>query len=184
MGETILLTAEPRTGKSTAIKKIIKLIGKENCGGFYTEEVRENGDRIGFNCVTLDGEVCRIADLSFDSDIRVQSKTNPELSYGVSIENFENIALESVRQALIDKDVIVIDEIGPIQLYSKKFQELILEVVSSSKVLLGTIFYNSHPEVDRYKNINGVNIRLLTLENRDIMTEDIASNLKNSIKID
>ena len=41
----ILLTALPHTGKSTAIKKIIELLGTSNCGGFYTEEIRENDER-------------------------------------------------------------------------------------------------------------------------------------------
>ena len=38
----ILLTALPRTGKSTAIKKIVNMLGKDNCGGFYTEEIRKS----------------------------------------------------------------------------------------------------------------------------------------------
>lgn len=33
----ILLTALPRTGKSTAIKKIVQMLGVKNCGGFYKE---------------------------------------------------------------------------------------------------------------------------------------------------
>ena len=42
----ILLTALPRTGKSTAIKKIVNMLGNDNCGGFYTEEIREDGERV------------------------------------------------------------------------------------------------------------------------------------------
>jgi len=37
----ILLTAPPRTGKSTAIRKIVNMLGREKCGGFYTEEIRK-----------------------------------------------------------------------------------------------------------------------------------------------
>lgn len=49
----LLLTALPRTGKSTAIKKIVNMLGPNNCGGFYTEEIRENDDRVGFRIKLL-----------------------------------------------------------------------------------------------------------------------------------
>ncbi|MDD2180976.1 MAG: nucleoside-triphosphatase [Bacilli bacterium] len=42
MSKIILLTALPRTGKSTAIEKIINKLGKDNCVGFFTKEVRNN----------------------------------------------------------------------------------------------------------------------------------------------
>ena len=53
----ILLTALPRTGKSTAIKKIVNMLGKDNCGGFYTEEIRDDGERVGFRICTLSGKL-------------------------------------------------------------------------------------------------------------------------------
>ncbi len=51
----ILLTALPRTGKSTAIKKIVNMLGKDNCGGFYTEEIREDGERVLFLWIRTTG---------------------------------------------------------------------------------------------------------------------------------
>ena len=37
-----VLTAPPKTGKSTAIKKIINMLGAKNCCGFYTKEMIED----------------------------------------------------------------------------------------------------------------------------------------------
>lgn len=51
----ILITAKPRMGKSAAIKNIINKVGINNCIGFYTEEIKENGERVGFQAVTLSG---------------------------------------------------------------------------------------------------------------------------------
>jgi len=41
MENIVLLSGEPRVGKTTALKKIIQMIGESNCIGFYTEEIRD-----------------------------------------------------------------------------------------------------------------------------------------------
>lgn len=41
MGTKVLLSGEPRIGKTTILKKIIQMIGECNCIGFYTEEVKK-----------------------------------------------------------------------------------------------------------------------------------------------
>lgn len=46
------------------------MIGESNCIGFYTEEVRNDFDRIGFDCVSLEGKRQRIADVDFKSNVR------------------------------------------------------------------------------------------------------------------
>ena len=42
----LLLTAPPRTGKSTAIKKIITCLGLSNCAGFWTKQITKDGERV------------------------------------------------------------------------------------------------------------------------------------------
>lgn len=66
MGKKILLSGEPRVGKTTAIKQIIQMIGKENCVGFFTEEICNELGRTGFECVGLDGTRIKIADVSLE----------------------------------------------------------------------------------------------------------------------
>ncbi|WP_246029173.1 nucleoside-triphosphatase [Paenibacillus humicus] len=51
-----LLTGRPRTGKTTVIKNLFDELGSELCGGFYTEEITSSNDRIGFRCMSIDGE--------------------------------------------------------------------------------------------------------------------------------
>ena len=48
-------------GKTTLIKRVCAVVAqkkKVGCkmSGFYTEEVREGGGRVGFDVVTLEGE--------------------------------------------------------------------------------------------------------------------------------
>lgn len=52
----ILLTGPPQCGKTTVIRKVVELF-PGRAAGFYTREVRERGGRVGFEIVTLDGQV-------------------------------------------------------------------------------------------------------------------------------
>ncbi|NIP37199.1 MAG: nucleoside triphosphatase, partial [Thermoplasmata archaeon] len=53
----------PGIGKTTLVKRIVvKLRGTVKCSGFITEEVRsEEGGRIGFDIVTLEGKRAPLA---------------------------------------------------------------------------------------------------------------------------
>ncbi len=122
MGKAYLLTGEPRIGKTTALKRVIDGIGVKRCGGFYTEEMCVQGERRGFRLVTLDGQIGTMADVNSDSPLRVGR-------YGVVLNILEDIGLAAVYKTLSTKSLIVIDEIGPMQLYSNKFKLAILDVL-------------------------------------------------------
>ncbi|WP_284645697.1 nucleoside-triphosphatase [Paenibacillus silviterrae] len=166
-----MLTGKPRAGKSTAIKRVIHRIGSEYFGGFYTEEIRNMTDRTGFNCVSLSGESVLIASVDSSSSLRVGR-------YGVDIDAFENIALKAVRQSLKTKKITVIDEIGFMQMLSDPFQEMILDIMSSSQhFILATICLDSHPVINKIKEKSGINLYYLNEENRESITEVLANDI-------
>ena len=158
----ILLTALPRTGKSTAIHKIIQMLGIKNCGGFYTEEIRENGERVGFKIKTLSGKTGLLSHVNIESEYKISR-------YGVDLATFENICLEELRNAINDEKVkyIIIDEIGPMQLFSEEYKKLLLELLKSRKQVIGTIFMNSYEWLDDFKKQEGIELIEVTFENRD-----------------
>ncbi|WP_230576954.1 nucleoside-triphosphatase, partial [Bacillus rhizoplanae] len=145
MGNHFFLTGKPRVGKTTVLKKIINALGIENFGGFYTEEIVENSNRTGFKIISLDGEESVIADINSNSDIRVGR-------YGVNISKFESIALHSIQSSYNTKRITLIDEIGPMQIASPKFLSTINQFMQSSQTVLGTIYYTSHPKIDKIKS--------------------------------
>jgi nucleoside-triphosphatase len=136
MANVILLSGEPRVGKTTVLKKIIQMIGESKCIGFYTEEIRDEFDRIGFDCVSLDGKRKKIADVNFNSDIRIGR-------YGIDIDAFEDLALNAIKDYYGSNKVIIIDEIGPMQLLSTKFKQEINNIMTGSNFVIGTIFYKN-----------------------------------------
>ncbi|MBB6734338.1 nucleoside-triphosphatase [Cohnella zeiphila] len=171
MDKCLLLTGKPRVGKSTAIKHMIQKIGPEHFGGFYTEEIRNSTDRIGFQCVSLLGGAARIASVDSESSLRVGR-------YGVDIDAFENIALTAARHSLETKKITVIDEIGFMQMLSASFENMIQEAISSGQyVILGTICVDSHPGIDKIKNLPGIKLYHLNEENRELTIETAANDL-------
>lgn len=158
----ILLTALPRTGKSTAIKKVVKMLGKDNCGGFYTEEIREDGERVGFRICTLSGKIGILSHVNIESNYRISR-------YGVDLETFETLCVSELESAIKDNNIkyIVIDEIGPMQLFSKKYKELLIKLLNCDKPIIGTIFMNSYEWLDDFKQQENVNLIEITFDNRD-----------------
>ncbi|MGG0188470.1 NTPase [Bacillus rhizoplanae] len=173
MGNHFFLTGKPRVGKTTVLKKIINEIGIENFGGFYTEEIVENSNRTGFKIISLDGEESVIADINSNSDIRVGR-------YGVNVSEFESIAIQSIQNNA--RKIIVIDEIGPMQIASPKFLSTINQFMKSSQTVLGTIYYASHPKIDKFKSNSGMKIYNLTQKNHnEILTKVTYELLKTSV---
>ncbi len=160
----ILLTAQPRTGKSTAIKKIVNMLGRDNCGGFYTEEIREGGERVGFRICTLSGKTGILSHVNIESNYRISR-------YGVDLEAFERLCILELESAIKDDNVkyIIIDEIGPMQLFSEKYKELLIQLLDCDKPTIGTIFMNSYEWLDDFKKKDNVNLIEITFENRDIL---------------
>ena len=158
----ILLTALPRTGKTTAIKKIIQMLGSKNCGGFFTEELKEDGERVGFMIKTLSGKTGLLSHVNFDSKYKISK-------YGVDLDNFEKICLNELNNSINNDNIkyIIIDEIGPMQLFSTKYKKILNELLHSKKQVIGTIFMNSYEWLDDFKKNNGIDLIEINLENRN-----------------
>ena len=114
----ILVTGPPGVGKTTLIKKVAdKLRAKRTIQGFYTAEVRdEKGIRSGFDVISITDETVRKA--LARSNVPPAVKGPKVGKYTVMVQDFESVALESLKNVL-PKSILIIDEIGKIGLLSK-----------------------------------------------------------------
>ncbi len=140
----ILITGKPGIGKTTLIKELIQKLGKK-AGGFYTEEIRKNGVRTGFNIRTLDGKAGILSSVDIKSPHRVGK-------YKVNLSDFEKITLKAIKDALINSKIVIIDEIGPMELFSKEFKEIVLNALDSPSHVIATIKSKSSKFIDRVKS--------------------------------
>ena len=139
---------------------------KGRAGGFYTEEVRSQGIRKGFRLVTLDGQDAILAHIDIHSPYRVSK-------YGVDIDSLDRIGVSALRKAAQQCDLVVIDEIGKMELFSVSFREVVLQIIDSGKRILGTIMLNSNPWADAIKCQPQVNLVVVTRANYHQVLEEL-----------
>jgi nucleoside-triphosphatase len=163
MGRTLLITGLPGVGKTTIVKQVAQTLG-QRAGGFYTEEIRGPGGRKGFRLVTLPlgGRQAVLAHV----DIRARNRVG---RYGVDVATFDAVGVAAVREAVQSREVVVIDEIGKMELFSGEFQGAVLKALSSSKIVLATVMHKSHTWVDALKAMPQVTVWQVTKSNRDQM---------------
>lgn len=167
------VTGPPRVGKSTLIDTIIRELGPD-IGGFITKEVREDGERRGFQVITLDGETATLADIELDSQVRVGK-------YGVNMDVVDNFILPIIRRALDEKTLVLIDEIGNMQIASRGFCNIVTKALDSDKIVLATIHAHQNQFTDDLKVRSDVQMFELTPENRNFVRDDVASAIQTAI---
>jgi nucleoside-triphosphatase len=169
VGRAVLLTGRPGVGKTTLIKDVVaELPGR--CGGFYTEEVRAEGRRIGFQIVCLDGGRAWLA--------REGTPGLPRVGrYGVYVANVEGVCVPAIQRAAEEADVVVVDEIGKMELLCSSFLPAILAALASTKPLLGTVTLYPHTQADKLKAHESVTLVEVTLQNRERLLQEVLRTL-------
>jgi len=173
MGRAFLLTGRPGVGKTTVIQAVVDRLGTA-AGGFYTQEIRERGQRTGFRLVALDGASGILASVNISGPCRVGK-------YGVDLHDLEQVGVRALRRAAERPEVttVVIDEIGKMELCSQAFCEAVLAVLDSPKTVLATVMDRAtvvagpHPWVDAIKARPRVTLVEVTLANRQALPERI-----------
>lgn len=154
--------------------------------GFYTQEVRQGGKRIGFDVVTLSGAqgpLSRVGSqpLPGKGDCRVGQ-------YAVDLASFEQLALPVLRNAGPSRGprhrVCVIDEIGKMELFSQPFIQAVRQTLSTpGTIVLGTIPVPKGKPlalVEEIRKRHDVKVFSVTRENRNTLLPDIVAAVQSS----
>lgn len=167
MGRAYLLTGRPGAGKTTCLLGALDLLGVP-AGGFVTEEMRERGTRVGFALRTLDGRRATLAHVNRTGPPRVGK-------YGVDVDALERVGVPAIRAAIREGRLVVIDEIGKMEMASGAFRQAVEEVLRSRATLVGTILMAPHPWADRIKGDRAVRLIEVTPANREALPRELAS---------
>ncbi|MGD8381398.1 MAG: nucleoside-triphosphatase [Syntrophobacterales bacterium] len=154
----ILVTGPPRSGKSTLIEKVAQSISRP-ATGFFTQELREKGRRVGFSITTLQGKTGVLAHQSIRSTFRVGK-------YGVNLEDLDQIAVPSMIPSAPDQ-IVVIDEIGKMECFSRLFKETLTKVLSSDNLVIGSVAIKGDRFIQSIKKRDDVSLVSITEKTRD-----------------
>jgi nucleoside-triphosphatase len=165
----IAVTGLPGVGKSTVVQKVVELCKTHaTIGGILTSDKRLKGKRIGFEIIDIaSGTQGQLADL-WGKGPRVGH-------YRVNLEDLENIGLCALESALTC-DLIVVDEVGPMELQSDKFAQAVEKIIVSDKPILAVVKlgYN-HPLAQTIRRT--FKLITVTRENRDLLPAKIVEDL-------
>lgn len=174
MNIKILITGPPRSGKSTLITKLIEYYKKEKeyiIYGFLTPEIRENGNRIGFDVVDI--HTGKSSQLARIGDFKTKYKVG---KYYVFVKEFERYIYDTLNFEGKSIDLFVIDEIGKMELFSIKFQNFIKKIFSFEKPILATLGLKvNHPLKNYLINVPSVKVLNLNKQNFQSVFEKVRS---------
>jgi nucleoside-triphosphatase len=166
----LFLTGNPGVGKTTLIRAIVERLEEVTCAGFYTEEKRQRGQRIGFRVITLDGQEGSLASLG--------RETPTVGKYSIHVEEFEKLVLPELDTATAAADLYVIDEIGKMELLSRPFRNRIIELLAQPTNLLATIAKRGRGFIEQIKGRTDVEIIEVTRNNRDELSNELGRKIK------
>ena len=135
--KNIFISGPPGSGKSTLLMKIVKDLETRGyrIRGILCPEIRIHGRRWGFKVVVYpDGDEEILASVEIRGCPRVSK-------YGVNVSGFEKIGVSALRRALEDLNthIVIVDEIGKMELYSSEFRNVVSLLLDSDKIVLGVL---------------------------------------------
>ncbi len=169
------ITGLPNAGKTFALIKVIEMLEQEGktVGGMVTEPIFKNGRRIGFWVMDWRTKVRKVlASQDIDSSVRVGR-------YGVDVQALDEVGVRAVRSATEQSDIIVVDEVGKMEMESSAFVEAIKDALDSDKPVILTLHKKSrNPLLQDIRRRDDVRILEVTPVNRNLLPYKIVGLLK------
>ena len=167
----IAIGGRPGVGKSTVVERVLDAL-PATAGGMLTKEIRKCGYRVGFSVID-------IATAETGTLAHLHQRTGPRVGkYRVNLDDLERIGVAAIRSALSQKNLVIVDEIAPMELCSPAFVEAIEETLRAKDVnlLFTTHFRTSHPLAYRVRQ-EFIRFRV-TLSNRETIAKEILATLE------
>jgi nucleoside-triphosphatase len=167
----IVLTGPPGAGKTTAIMRAARELKERGMkiGGIVSRELRENNERIGFEFIDLaTGDKSVLASITGNGP-RVGK-------YFVNLTGCR-FAAERLKIAASNSDIIICDEIGPMELKSQEFIDSVENLLEVDKKVVVVVHQKlNHTVTDQFRYKSSLLINL-GLENRDKVNEILVDRL-------
>lgn len=170
----IAVTGQPGVGKTTLVLRVVERVSL-SCGGMVTQEIRKCGRRVGFSLRDLaTGREGVLAHLHL-------ADGPPFGRYRLNFQDLEGIGVRAVERAIEEAELVVVDEVGPMELQSPRFICVVERALAEAQNLLLTVHRASnHPLAYRIRH--GVNHLFRLAEgNRDEVAAEVIRLLRRGL---
>ncbi|MBI3320435.1 MAG: AAA family ATPase [Candidatus Omnitrophica bacterium] len=167
----LLIIGRPGVGKTTLIKQLAQDLRGHPIDGFFTEELREGGERLGFWLSSLDGRQALLAHRQLESPYRVGP-------YHVNVSVLDELAVSIIRRACAKSLILFIDEIGKMELCSTVFSRAVEETLVQGPPIVATGGIQSLPLLETLKHRKDVELVPLTASNWKSILEELRLRLQ------
>jgi nucleoside-triphosphatase len=171
----VFLTGMPGVGKSTVVKHVAEEVRRRGIkvGGMTSGDLRSGSTRVGFEIRDL---------LTNQAGVlaHVGQSVGPRIGrFRVNSKDLDMIGVAAISSAIRDADLVVIDEVGPMELTSTRFKDVVQAALSCGKPVLGTVHRNARdPMIRQIKSTSGIEVTEVTHENRSKLAATIAERFK------
>lgn len=159
MRKNLLLTGLPGVGKTTVLRRVAEALPPPAIQGFFTEEIRVGGQRVGFGIQTFDGQSATLAHVALPSVHRVGR-------YKVDTAALDRI-VESSLSAATGPTAYVIDEIGKMECLSPRFVAAVGRLLDGRTVMVATVALKGSGFIAEVKRRTDAEIWEVHRANRD-----------------
>ena len=174
------ITGLPGVGKTDTLIKIVKDLEESGyrVGGMVTEAIIENNDRVGFYVMDWQTKERKIfAHVDLDTGEKVGK-------YGVDVKVLEEIGVPAIERAIADEsiDIIIIDEVGKMEMLSERFCKVVIDALDSDKPILLTLHKKSRsPLLQDIRRRDDIRILEVTPVNRNLLPYKIEKIMKDQL---
>lgn len=133
MPNNYFISGMPKSGKTTLLRKLVEKMKTHGLrvGGFITPDKKIHGTRTGF--------VVEDIETGMQETLAATNINGPKVAkYHVDINAFDTLVVPILQNAS-KYDVVVIDEIGRMEMKSTKFGELLADLLESNTPLLASL---------------------------------------------
>jgi nucleoside-triphosphatase len=173
--KNILLTGPPGCGKTTAIRRLIDRLGELRLRGFFTDELCEHGQRVGFEAVGLSGQRTILAHVRSRSKLRVGR-------YGVDPQDLRPLVKAELGAPSEAVDAFVVDEIGKMELLCPAYVEAMPRLLDSPVPVVATVALKGPGLIAGVKARPDIDLLQVTEENRNGLPEELEHRLRDLIR--
>ena len=160
-------------GKTSVLIKAVELLKAQgvSVGGMISQEAKTRGVRAGFQIIDLaNGKSGWLA--------HVHGLGPSVGKYHVKLVDLEGIGVKAIQTATEQSQVIAVDEIGPMELFSKPFKQAVKQALDSGKPVLAVVHAKARdPLIAEIKQRADAEIFTVTVTNRDSLPQQLSKQM-------